>query len=418
MKGVLVVIDGLGDRPCIELRGKTPLEAAEKPNLDYLAQNGKLGLLYPINDNLAPESDTAVISLLGNKHSISARGIFEAIGSGLKIQRGDLALRTNFATIDKLENGKVLDQRAGRTLTTEEANILADELNKIFLPRKFLFKPTIQHRGILVLRGGFSDNITNINPFYPIREKANSKGEFKFSEPLDEDENSQYTANMVNEFVEQSYKRLKEHSINKEREKKGLFPANIILTRDPGIEVPNIKKMKKWMAVQYMPLEIGICKVAGMEVFSFSYPSMKEYDVYQNLYDALNKAIKFSIKSLKKQKSNFDYCYIHFKETDIPGHDNKPIEKKAMIELIDKKFFSFMRKFSEKNKIKVVVTADHSTPCGLKMHSADPVPLLIFDPKDKEKTKNNLISFNEIQARKGSLGKIYGQELLKKVKFV
>lgn len=419
MKGVLVVIDGLGDRACRQINGKTPLEAAEKPNLDYMTKQGQLGFMYPINEELAPESDIAVLSLLGNEFHISERGSLEALGAGLILERGDLALRTNFGTIDKIEKGKVLDTRAGRTLTTREAKILAKEINKIFLPRKFLFKPTIQHRGVLVLQGGFSDNITNTHPAYPIKGKFQAAYDFKFSKPLDEDENSQYTANMVNEFIEQSFIKLDKHPINQERRKKGLMPANVLITRGARIEIPKIKTLKRWMAIQYMPLEIGICKAASMTVFSFPYPEMKKFDVYQNLYDALAKAIKFSIKTLKKQKKSFDYCYVHFKETDVPGHDNKPHEKKAMIELLDKKFFSFLRKFAEKNKIKVAITADHSTPCKLKQHSADAVPVLLWGGKSKDKVeKDECSAFDEKQARIGSLGKIYGKEFLKKIGFV
>ncbi len=419
MKGILVIIDGLGDRPCRQLQGRSPLEIAEKPNLDYMAEQGRLGYVFPIDENTVPESDTAILALFGNNPNVSARGVFEALGAGLSFERGDLALRTNFATIDKIEKGKVIDPRAGRTLTTREAKILAKEVNKIFLPRKFIFKPTIQHRGVLILRGGFSDNITNTDPFYPVKKNVRPPAPFKLSEPLDEDENSEYTANMLNEFVEQSFMKLNNHPINQERRKKGLMPANILLTRDGGTEIPKIKKLKKWMAIQYMPLEIGICKVAGMEVFSFSYPEMKNFDVYQNLYDALNKAVKFSIKVLKKQKKNFDYAYIHFKETDVPGHDNKPHVKKDMIELLDRKFFSFLRKFAEKNNIRVAVTSDHSTPCNLKMHSADPVPLLFFDPSEegKHEKRDNCLVFNEIQARKGGLGRIYGKDFLKKIGF-
>jgi len=319
-----------------------------------------------------------------------------------------------------LENGKgkIIDARAGRTLTTKEAKVLAREVNKIFLPRKFEFHSTVQHRGVLVLRGGFSDNITNTDPFYPVKEGIKPPAPFRFSEPLDDDENSEYTVNMLNEFVEQSFMKLNNHPVNQARRKKGLMPATILITRGAGTELPKIKKLKKWMAVQYMPLEKGICRSAGMEVFSFPYPEMKKFDVYKNLYDGLNKAVNFSVKILKKQKENFDYAYIHFKETDPPGHDNKPHEKKAMIELLDKKFFSFLKKFAEKNKIKVAVTADHSTPCSLKMHSADPVPVLLFGGKGKERTeKDGCSAFNEKQARKGSLGKIYGKELLKKIGF-
>lgn len=420
MKGVLIVIDGLGDRPCRQLGEKTPLEVANKPNLDYMAKNSRLGYIYPIDENFAPESDTAVLSLLGNVSRIAIRGGFEALGAGLKLERGDLALRTNFASIDRLEkgNGKIIDRRAGRTLTTKEAEILAKEINKIFLPRKFLFKPTVQHRGVLVLKGGFSDNITNTDPAYPIKGKFQESYNFKFSEPLDDDENSEYTANMVNELIEQSFIKLNEHPINQERRKKGLMPANIFLTRDAVTELPKIKKLEKWAGILYLPLEIGICKAAGMQVFSFPYPEMKKFDVYQNLYDALDKAVDFSIKILKKQKNNFDYFYIQFKETDIPGHDNKPNEKKKMIEFLDNKFFSFLKKFAENNRIKVAVTADHSTPCSLKSHSADPVPLLLFDSSEKGKIEKDGLTFSEVEARKGSLGKVYGKDFLKKIGFI
>ena len=415
MKGVLVVLDGVGDRACGNLNGMTPLEAAETPNLDYMAQEGVMGHIYPISENMAPESDTATVALLGNNPFLSTRGVFEAIGAGLKIERGDLALRTNFGTLDNLTSCKVLDRRAGRTLTTKEAQILAKEINKIFLPRKFLFKPTVQHRGVLVLRGGFSDNITNTDPAYPIKGKFQHTYDFSFSKPLDDDENSKYTANMVNELIEQSFLRLSKHPLNQQRVKKGLHPANILLTRDGGIEIPKIRKFKKWMAVHYLPLEIGISKVAGMDVFSFDYPEMKGYDSYANMYDALNKAVKFAEKNLKKHKKDYEYCYIHFKETDVPGHDNKPLEKKTMIELIDKKFFSFLKKFAEKNKIILAITADHSTPCELKSHSADAVPLLLFNSGEE---KDGCVAFSEVESKKGKLGKIYGREVLKKIGFV
>jgi len=225
---------------------------------------------------------------------------------------------------------------------------------------------------------------------------------------------------MINELIKKSFAKLNEHPINKDRIKKGLMPANIFLTRDGGTDLPKIKQLNNWAAVQYMPLEIGICKAAGMQVFSFPYPSMKNFDVYENLHAALERAIEFSIKIIKS-KNKFDYLYIHFKETDVPGHDDKPNEKKAMIELLDKKFFSFLRDFAEKNKVQVAVTGDHSTPCSLRSHSSDPVPLLLFGENKGNKKKfdkDECKRFNENEAKKGKLGKIYGKEFLKKIGFV
>ena len=117
------------------------------------------------------------------------------------------------------------------------------------------------------------------------------------------------------------------------------------------------------------------------------------------LYEGLKKACKFSIKVLKRNKNNFDYAYIHLKETDLPGHDGKPFEKKEMFENIDKTFFKFLREFAPPNKIKVVVTADHATPCKLKKHSADPVPVLFYN-KSIPKIKKRKFFGRESEERK------------------
>ena len=404
MKKILVVLDGASGLPVKVFGGRTCLEMAETPNLDFFAENGKMGYMYPIDEKKVPGSDNSLISIFGNNPLLSRRGVYEALGLGIELKRGDLALRTNFGTIEDLKSKKIIDRRAGRTLTTKEARILAKALNsKIKLPCEFQFYPAVQHRGVLVLRGGFSDNITNTDPEW------GSGDNFKFSEPLDDDENSKYTANILNDFLTQSFKILDNHPINLKRRKKGLLPANILLTRGGGIEIPKLKKYRSWMSINPMPLEIGIAKASGMTNFSFKYPELKKIDVYQNLYDGLNKTIKFAIKTIRKQHKNFLGCYIQFKETDVPGHDNKPYEKKNMLEIIDKKFFYFLRKFIKGKKIKVVVTCDHSTPCELKTHSADPVPVLVYgNGRDKS------VSFSEKQARKGSLGKIYGKDFMVK----
>ena len=209
-----------------------------------------------------------------------------------------------------------------------------------------------------------------------------------------------------------------------------MLPANYLLIRGPGIDVPRLKLYKGWLSVSYMPLERGFSQLSGMKVFSFDYPRLKDLDVYKNLYEGLNKACKFSIKVLKRNKNNFDYAYIHLKETDLPGHDGKPFEKKEMLESIDKTLFKFLREFAPPNKIKVVVTADHATPCKLKKHSADPVPVLFYNqsiPKikrrkffGKESENEDKVGkkFSEREARIGSLGRMNGNELFDKVGFL
>jgi len=412
MKGIFVIIDGLGDLPNKQLEGKTPLEVAEIPNMNFLATRGEMGYMYPVKPGFIPESDQAIVSIFGNDLISSTRGQLEARGTDLKLTRGDLALRVNFATIDSLEKGNILDRRAGRTLTTAEAGELAKSLNKIKLPCKFDFKPTIQHRAVLVFRGGFSDNVLGNDATY-MQGRSIDIAKTKLCKFLDDDENSVYTANILKEFLRKAYEILKSHPINQKRKEKGLMPANYLLVRGPGIEPPKLKQYKKWISANYMPLEIGFSKLCGMENFSFDYPNLKTLDAYDNLWKALKKACKYSIKVLKRNYKKKDYLYIHIKETDTPGHDNKPFEKKSMIEYIDKTLIKYIRKIAPPNKIKVVITADHSTPCKLKNHSADPVPVLFYNnsiPKEKK--------FCEKEARKGSLGRILGKDLMKKIGFL
>jgi 2,3-bisphosphoglycerate-independent phosphoglycerate mutase len=414
MKKVLVVIDGMGDIPEDKLGGKTPLESAYTPNLDEISKKSKLGHMYPISEDYAPESDTAVLAILGNRPDISARGEFEAVGCGVKSRRGDLVLRANFATVENIDSRKMIDRRAGRTLTTKEAKQLALAINKnVKLPVKFHFFPTVQHRAVLVFYGGFSDNVTNIDTYVHEDGKISVKEKFDWSQALDEDENTEFSANIINSFVNQSFKILENHPINLIRKKRGLMPANIVLARDAGIEVPTLNKFRKAMAIVNMPLEKGISKISGMEIFSTDYPDMKHYDVYENLYEGLNRMVNFATTILKKKGEKYDFCYIHFKETDIPGHDNKPMEKKTLLEMIDKIFFKFMKDYLINKKIKLIVTADHSTPCKYKTHTSSPVPVLVYNP---EQNGDNL-EFGETNSKKGSFGKVYGKNLLKKAGF-
>ncbi len=407
MKKILVILDGASGLSVKIFGGKTCLEMAETPNLDFFAEKGKMGYMYPIDEKTVPGSDNAIISIFGNNSENCKRGVYEARGLGFDLKRGDFAVRTNFGTIENLKSKVVIDRRAGRTLTTKEAQILAKALNKgIKLPCKFEFRPAVQHRGVLVLKGGFSDNITNTDPEW----RPGKDNKFRFSEPLDDDENSKYTSNVLNDLLDQAFKILNSHPINEIRRKKGLLPANMLFTRGGGIEIPKLKKYKDWMSVNPMPLEIGIAEASGMKNFSFEYPKLKKIDVYANLYDGLDRTIKFAIKTIKKRHKDFVGCYVQFKETDVPGHDNKPYEKRKMLEIIDKRFFGFLRKFVEGKNIKVVVTCDHSTPCKLKAHSSHPVPVLVFGGGGDESSR-----FSEREAKKGSLGKMYGWELFRKV---
>lgn len=414
-KLLFITIDGLGDKP--KKGNETPLEKARTDNLDFLAKEGRCGLVSTVGKNIAPESDIALTALLGYdpfKH-YTGRGPIEAYGLGIKLKPGDLVLRANFATIDK--NEKIINRRAGRNLTTKEARELAGEINKkVKLNYPFLFKSETEHRAILAIRNNFSANISNTDPGYErkglfgvISKKVSDK--ILKSRALDKSKKAKEAAEEINSFSLQVKNILKEAEVNKARKRKGLLPANYVLLRDAGIELPHLKKEKgKWAAVVGYTLELGLAKRVGMKVFKINYPEIKTRDIYSHLYKCLDIEIKTALKIIKKELGNFEKFWIHFKPTDIPGHDGLANDKKKMIEILDSKFFkSVLALAKKKNNLKIIITADHATPISKKLHSADPVPLLVYDGKNKDEVNK----FGESYCRKGSLGLIMGKEVIK-----
>ena len=279
MKKLLVVLDGIGDLPCKALGGRTPLEAARKPNLDFLASRAKTGCIN-IAGKSAPESDGCFFGCLGfsplKQHV--GRGVLEALGVGMVFENGWLALRANFSTTD--ESGKKLvDRRVGRNLSTPEAKHLEEEINsKVKLSVPFVFKSTVSHRGVLVLETrGVSKKISNTDPAYAIRgglADALRNFEMKIAEsrPLENSDQAKKAAALVNEFTRKAHAVLQKSSVNARRTREGKLPANAILLRDAETALakirntaPKFHKMR-WALLADMPLEVGIARFLGMTV--------------------------------------------------------------------------------------------------------------------------------------------------------
>ncbi|MFA4889374.1 MAG: alkaline phosphatase family protein [Candidatus Omnitrophota bacterium] len=418
MKKILyIVLDGLGDLPIKELGNKTPLEAALTPNMDRLAQKGITGLAYPVSRGIAPESDIAVISLLGyDAHKYyTGRGPLESFAEGLKVSDGDVALRVNFATVGA--DGKTIkDRRVGRNLSTEEATALAKEINSktTLSTATFEFKNTIGHRGVLVIRGmhsKLSGWITNTDPAYS-REGVFGVAKEKFenfveqSVPMPGYEKSPEAveaARLLNEFTLKSNKVLNECAINKKRAAENKLPANVILSRDAGDHLPQFPPINAQFGLKFgsfvqMPVERGIALLTGIEIIPVP-DSSGHLDADYPLW------AKMALESIK----DFDGIYIHIKGPDEPAHDGDFAKKKEIIEAIDKYFFaSLLAQLDLKNTI-IAVTADHSTVCAIKAHSADPVPLLVSGGNIKP---DGSLSFSEKAAKLGSIGEILGREIL------
>ena len=411
---IYVLLDGVGDLPHPNLNGKTPLEAANTPTLDKIASNGVIGEVISVGKGIAPESDIAVFNMLGYKFEhvdYAGRGVIEAIGVGIDFKDGDLALRGNYSTLNEEEI--ITDRRAGRHIEKEDADGIAKELEekiKFSDPdTKIVVAPTIGHRVTVRIRTPskkLSSKITNTDPAYSNiggMGVAKAVGDFLKIEkclPLEDVENSKFTANLVNEFSEQSIKIMKESKINKKRKEENKKQLSCILLRDAGNKYPDVspineKHKMKFSCIVDMPVELGISEVLKMKAFEAG-----------GLTDYEEKA-RVAAKAMETQNA----IYVHLKGPDEFGHDGDAIGKMKNIEEIDQRFFKTLVENIDSSKVAIIISADHSTPCINKGHSDDPVPVIVSADFIKN---DGTTRMTEEQAKKGSIGLLQGAEVVTK----
>lgn len=397
-QGILIIMDGLGDRPNPELKGMTPLESAETPNLDYLASNGMCGNVYPIAPGIRVGTDVGHLHIFGyhSNKVYSGRGPLEAYSAGIKLMPGDVAFRGNFATID--DDYTVIDRRAGRIRKgTKE---LSEAINGLILSdgTKVFVKELTEHRVAIVFRGNeLSDKISCTDPG-----TAEEGAKLIIPSPLDNTISAEKTAKNLWEFTNRAYEILKDHPINKQRQAEGLNIANVVIARGAGQEnyIPSIKELYniKAACVAGDITVGGIAKLVGMDYFSNN-SFTGSFDT--NLIGKVDLAIKLL------NESKYDWVVMHVKATDLAGHDNLPIAKKDMIEKVDRAIGLILQNI-DLNKCYITVTADHSTPCEARDHTGDGVPTIIAGGYVR---KDSVKSAGESQFMSGSLNNLTANDI-------
>jgi len=393
MKTIFIVLDGLGDDPIPEFGGKTPLEAADKPNLDFMAKNGICGKLQQIFVGESPDSDETHFSLFGydpNQYLVG-RGVFEALGIGFKLKQNDVALRANFGTVDN--NFIVIDRRAGR-ISSEQTEELIKKINNLkFNNIKFMCKLVYGHRFVVIMRGkALSDKISDSDSHkvnVPLQEiKA-----------LEENINAQNAACVLKKFLDKTQEILKKEKFNLERQQQGLPQANYVLVRGAG-SLKQIESFKERYGlnaccVSKGAVYKGVAKFLGMKALK-----EKGGDPFSLEY------LEEKMKMVKKAVKKYDFVFCHVKGADTLAEDGNYIGKKEFIEKIDKS----IKPLLELKDTLIVVTADHSTSSVLKKHTANNVPVLIYG-----KDKNGIEKFSERLCPQGALGMINQLDLMGKV---
>jgi len=395
MKGIIMIIDGMADRPLKQLDNQTPLEAAKTPNMDEMAKRGITGIMDPIKPGIRAGSDTSHISILGyNPYQVyTGRGPFEAAGVGVDVLPGDIAFRCNFSTAN--DDLIITDRRAGRI--REDTDQIAASLNGITLEGfedvEIIFKESTGHRAVLVLRGpGLSDKVSAADP-----KKEGKK--VKEIVALDGSPEAEKTAAVLNKLVLESYNILKDHPINLERMENGENPGNIILPRGAGA-VPDVEPFPekyglKSACIAETGLIMGIGKLASMDIIEVDGATGGVDTNLENITQAI----------IEHATGDYDFLLINIDGADEAGHDGNLQEKVDFIEKVDE----VIGKLMDLPDVVFILTADHSTPISVMDHTGDPVPLVINGPEIRV---DDVVEFNERAVTKGGLCRIRGSDLM------
>ena len=379
MKYVVVLGDGMADLPIESIGGKTPLDVANKPNIDMLAKVSEIGLVKTVADGMKPGSDVANLSVLGYDSAIyySGRSPLEAVSIGVDFTPNDVTYRTNLVTLkgDKLSDCIMQDYSAGE-ITTEEARELILAVEKELGASGVHFFPGISYRHCLLLTNTTTG--ADLTPPHDISGKV--VGDY-----LPKGEHSE----LLISLIEKARPILENHSINKDRIKRGLNPANSIWFWGEGRK-PNLKNFEekngvKGAMISAVDLLKGIAMVSGMEVIEVEGATGNNDTNYNG------KALA-ALDSLKRN----DFVYIHIEAADECGHRGELKNKIGSIEDIDKEVVGTLIEGLKGQDYSIMIVPDHPTPIALKTHTKEPVPYLIYRSTE---IKKGVDKYNEDNAK-------------------
>ncbi len=396
MKYLIILADGAADHPIKTLGGKTPLQAAKTPHIDALCRKSRLGLLETVPPDMPPGSEVANLSVLGYdvKAVYQGRGVLEAASMGIDIKEGELAMRCNLICV---EEGMIKNHSAGH-ISTEESHELMTALNDHFKGKDFTFYPGVSYRHLFVLPKG-SDHIRCTPP----HDVPGTAFEDVMIEATTDD--GIETANLLNFIIRESQKILSEHPINKKRVKNGKDPANSVWFWSQGYR-PQMQTFdelygKTGSVISAVDLIFGIGVYAGLEPIHVEGVT----GLYDTNYEGKAQA---AVDALKEK----DFVFLHIEASDEAGHDGDVGLKVQTIEYLDSRAVApvveALKGFVE--PVTIAILPDHPTPCALRTHVHDAVPVMIYNPDFKG---DGISSYDEESAQSGSLGLMKGAEFIK-----
>ncbi len=398
MKYAIVLYDGMADYPVPALNGKTPMEAAHKPNFDALAQKGEVGLVKTVADGLKPGSDIANLSVLGYDPKLyhKGRSPLEAANIGIQMAKDDVALRCNLVTLsdeEKYEDKTMVDYSAGDISSAEAAEIIKT-VSEHFGNDVYAFYNGVSYRHCLIVHKGTTD-LGKMTPPHDISKRV-------IGEYLSNHEN----AERLIEMMKESYDLLKDHPVNKKRIAEGKLPANSVWFWGEGTctTLPPFEELYslKGSIITAVDLLGGIGFLAGMNT-----PKVEGVTGYLDT-NFVGKAKA----AVEEWENGQDLVYLHFEAPDECGHRNEPENKVKAIELIDSLVLPVLLDYLEdQGDYKIMILPDHPTPIVTMTHASDPVPYMIYSSADE---RIGVDSINENSAKETGIYIPDGTKLMQK----
>jgi len=368
VKYIIVLGDGMADEPISELNQKTPLEVADKPNIDALAKSGEVGLAYMVPQGMSPGSDTANLSVMGYNPKIyySGRSPLEALSIGVDMEPTDISFRCNVVTLseeeENYEDKTIIDHSSGE-ISTADAAVLVDALKEGLKKEGYEFYVGTSYRHLLVWKNG---SVVELTPPHDILTKR--IGDYLPKDPI------------LRDMMEKSYDILVNHPINIKRKEAGLNPANSAWfwgagTR-PALSSFAEKTGKNGAMISAVDLLKGIAVGAGLHNITVEGANGGLHTNYQGKMQAAADALL---------KDNFDFVYIHVEAPDEMGHQGLVKEKIQAIENIDRYIVGpLVEQLNASGEdYRILVLPDHPTPIRVRTHTSDPIPYLLYDSTKK-----------------------------------
>ncbi|PKM57424.1 MAG: cofactor-independent phosphoglycerate mutase [Firmicutes bacterium HGW-Firmicutes-3] len=396
MKYVVILGDGMADRPIARLGNKTPLQVAKKPNIDALAMKGEVALVDTIPKGMAPGSDTANLSVMGYNPKIyyTGRSPLEAVSMGINMEADDICFRCNLVTLSEKEpyEDKMMLDHSASEITTEEAGELIAAIDQVFSDTIKKFYPGISYRHALIWKKG-SLNVELVPPHNILESSIKDylpKGDF---------------SDLIMEMQKTSYALLNDHPINLDRAKRKLNKANSIWIWGEGTK-PSLtsfreKYGKKGAMVSAVDLLKGIAIASEMT-------SIDVEGADGTLHTNYEGKVKATLEALK---DGHDFVYLHIEAPDECGHRGELENKILAIELIDEKVVKpIVKGLTElEEPYRILIMPDHPTPVEIRTHTTDPVPYLLYDSR---RVLEDYLTYDEVMAEKNGVRFEEGHELM------